>query len=1339
MAFSLRKLLEEATAQVSPFDKGKTAATVRAARNTPPPAQTVSQPRPSLVGRNDNAPGFQITNNSLTRGLSRSFDQLNPIDNNRTYKQRTPTDTQRGISQFRQHVAQPIANSTVVPAKNMVENTLVKQPYGYYQGFKQAFGTGQRGSFVDKLARVDPLARRNIQDYGASGDILNDVVAPGIDTGINVLSAGTGSFGAKQFFKEAGEQGFKTATRNQVPVLVKQAGLNSAQGADQELYQDNPTIKGAAQKAALNTLVGTAADTAGGAAIYGAGRALTNAAPKVAKATTKLVQQADEATFTPVSTQRITPEDRQVLEAVIDSERLGDSALNITSGDRRVLINNLRNVAAKHNIPIYDGSSKPLSQKLEEFLVARNSQTGSIKIPGRPEVPRVDPLPEDQFFQNYKPKGFVLKETPVRGGRKDTVRIVPGEKGLGRTLQSEPATLADSQLRVMGKTDVTERLQNPNAKLPETPTVRSIKEKSANADFMDTTNRFLGQKEASRTRNVTTVRGLPKLSDNESLSLIDRIQSGDNKAVPPQLRPIYDSKLQEMQNLGIDIGRVEDYFPQKWQNEDQVIKDYAVLNQRARIQNPRQIPTYAEGIKLGFKPLNTDYRRATQDYLNTADNLIANRRYFNELKSKGLIAEAGTRPQGMQAIDAPGLPEPRPFVDPETGNQIQGRYYADPSVAKRLNRLFGDQSPDGAIEKVLDRTAKIASGMQDIGLSGGLPGTPINAFTLAQGTKEVLGGNFTSSFKAGWNSLSQKKANKYFEAKAPVIQEMQSQGIPVRSGYRVDPKTFKDTGFRGLWQRAMNDPTFERFMPMLQTEMYEKVRAKHGAEVAAKAVKQFYGLTSMADEATRSKVGNNLVTTVFFAPKYRESMTRFWVDSAKSLKNPLAPGNRKNATFLVGAALSAVALDYVNQIGTGAHMWENPEGKKDKALLPGPGGKAVGIPFLSSIATVPRNVAMGGYNLATGNLEEAGKNAKSFLGFGVRPMFDLLSNEDYFGSRIVNPKDSAPERLAQSGAYLAKAYNHPYVREGMNAAAGKLPDSMKKLLGVRDQSGVETASKATELPLRWYDPSYFKGQGPNFNMANAGLNVKEAPRKTGSGKSDSADFDPVKTAMNSPEAQEFLKLSASEQRAQAETSPGARALYEQKKKIERLDNAGDLLPEDISIESSKILKQVERLTEKGKEKLFARDNNAEFNYEAAKFEKDKLEGKLTRVEEIKRKAALEKFSIAKDYDKDVREIASLSKRKVWDLITTDPNGKDIANKLIEYNDKLLDAEIITDHPYRDKYGNIDFEPSSAKANRGKKSKFDYSLDAFGTSRSKSNKSLRQLLKQATLSHKKSAI
>ena len=103
-----KKQVQGAYHQVNPFDDGRTYDT-----NQRGVAPGTSNP---VNIRSDDTPGFQWTNNSLTRGFSRGFDQVNPIDNNRTWKQRAPVGQNR--TAYQQLMETGLTGSFIQPAKN---------------------------------------------------------------------------------------------------------------------------------------------------------------------------------------------------------------------------------------------------------------------------------------------------------------------------------------------------------------------------------------------------------------------------------------------------------------------------------------------------------------------------------------------------------------------------------------------------------------------------------------------------------------------------------------------------------------------------------------------------------------------------------------------------------------------------------------------------------------------------------------------------------------------------------------------------------------------------------------------------------------------------------------------------------------------------------------------------------------------------------------------------------------------------------------------------------------------------------------------------------------------
>ena len=83
-------------------------------------AKPTPQTKPAVQKITNDTPGFQWSNNSLTRGLGRGFDQLNPLDNNRTWQQTIPTTSQS----VRQEVKR-IVNTPSTP-KNYWNNGIGK-------------------------------------------------------------------------------------------------------------------------------------------------------------------------------------------------------------------------------------------------------------------------------------------------------------------------------------------------------------------------------------------------------------------------------------------------------------------------------------------------------------------------------------------------------------------------------------------------------------------------------------------------------------------------------------------------------------------------------------------------------------------------------------------------------------------------------------------------------------------------------------------------------------------------------------------------------------------------------------------------------------------------------------------------------------------------------------------------------------------------------------------------------------------------------------------------------------------------------------------------------------
>jgi len=197
----LKDRFQELTAQVKMGDN-RTASTVRAARKTQP-AQTKK-----YTGNPDSQPGFQVTNNSLTRGLSRGYDQANTLDDNRTWKQRSP-DTQVK-SALQQAMANPVGGFNAARGAGLA---------------RSAIGTGQALSGLYDLATPGTGTNRlskQLDQYGKNTDKF--VKDNNLNTGVYKVQQGLGDV-AQAFAGGAGlaKAGAQVATK--VPVVAKGANI----------------------------------------------------------------------------------------------------------------------------------------------------------------------------------------------------------------------------------------------------------------------------------------------------------------------------------------------------------------------------------------------------------------------------------------------------------------------------------------------------------------------------------------------------------------------------------------------------------------------------------------------------------------------------------------------------------------------------------------------------------------------------------------------------------------------------------------------------------------------------------------------------------------------------------------------------------------------------------------------------------------------------------------------------------------------------------------------------------------------------------------------------------
>lgn len=497
------------------------------------------------------------------------------------------------------------------------------------------------------------------------------------------------------------------------------------------------------------------------------------------------------------------------------------------------------------------------------------------------------------------------------------------------------------------------------------------------------------------------------------------------------IRGYYNSIRQEGLQRGLDIKYLNNYINHVWKETPKEIFDLIDKNVKAIGKTPsfvkeRRIPTYEEGLAVGLTPKFTHPAQLASHYRMQLERATAAKNLVDELSKSGIVQSVDRAPLGWKVIDAPLVPD------------LNGKF-APQKVAEQLSNVFG-QAPDNAFTKTVDFTANVSKIMQDVTLSGGI--RTLNAFSLGNLVKEFTAGRIVGPLKAFGRSFTDGSSASYFKENGQVLTELAERGVPIRTNldytqaYKnmAESPTIQKT-IGQLWSDNINKPTFARFLPMLQVEFYKDARkAGMNADQAAKATKNFYGVV---DNFTRSKQAENVLSTIFFAPRFRESMINFWLNNARSLKNPTNPEVRGNQAFIAGTITSYILYSYLNKQLTGRYMHENKEGKEFSIEIPRGEGRSWYIPMLPSIGTIPRRVVEMGSALLQGDVAGATQKAGSFFSQPVSLGSQLLTNRTFYGGPIYNEEDSAPAKIGKLAGYGVGQSLHPFLGEPIEVMQGR--------------------------------------------------------------------------------------------------------------------------------------------------------------------------------------------------------------------------------------------------------------------------------------------------------------
>jgi hypothetical protein len=552
----------------------------------------------------------------------------------------------------------------------------------------------------------------------------------------------------------------------------------------------------------------------------------------------------------------------------------------------------------------------------------------------------------------------------------------------------------------------------------------------------------------------------------ESFKVITDYQKGVQNQFTPQIKKVFDELYQEARTRGLDANYIENYLPQVYKESSEEvidkiskyladkglsaeeIKNYirgralpantaTALKLRPNFTKERVFPNYEVAAKYGLTPKYRHPSQLAAYYREEMEKTLANVKFVEDLAGSGKILKAGDAPRNWKSLDAPSF----------------DGYKAPEYLSKIIDDLFTREAGQFSVrDRIVEGIANLSKRMQEIALSGGVPLTNINFFSIGQTIKEMTRGNFkaVSAFlRANFN----ERSIKYLKDNQKYMKMMAEEGIDLGEHVASYSRTFdtlkekldptkKKTwtnffGDKGAFDTLFNDKTFSSFMPQMHTQVFKDTfegAVKNGLaeaeakKIAADITKKTFGLV---DQWGRSKGTQDVMSATFFAPRFREGILNTLLNTGKSvtteLRNPAFKNNRRLA---LGMLVTYAGYNALNKQLNGHYMWENPSGRQFALRIPIEEGKgSMYIEFMPSFLAFGRNLIQGALATAKGNVKEAGQKFGSVFSMPVKLVSEALSNKDYFGREIYEEQDSIGTKASKVAAHLGLAVAHPFIKE----------------------------------------------------------------------------------------------------------------------------------------------------------------------------------------------------------------------------------------------------------------------------------------------------------------------
>lgn len=589
---------------------------------------------------------------------------------------------------------------------------------------------------------------------------------------------------------------------------------------------------------------------------------------------------------------------------------------------------------------------------------------------------------------------------------------------------------------------------------------------SVNPEFDANFAKWVNARRASKVEGLLKGREFRDLASRGMQGIHD-FQAGLKSGRFADVAKYFNEKHQTLKDLGVKLGFRENYLPQLWENPaDEVFAVTKKLGLKPQFTLERVLENYHEGIKAGLKPKFETIGELIGWYEQRANKAIADRQFFDSLKSKGLILTRDKAPETWVTLNPDHFPVQK-FITKRGQKELI--FKAPPKVAAAINNYLGEGHP---AFRALGNTATVS---KNVVLSSGVPGTGINAHGFNIAARNVMArGLVRGGAEAAHWLIRPGKARAWLNQNLAKAPEAVHSGLTLTTEEHAFGSTGSTNitgGAKGRLGRAFNkvlelhgkyfeDPLFQNIIPALKLKHWDSLKTdfmKQGmareaaSKAAASATNELYGGINW-EAMQRSRDLQNLLRGIILAPDWFESQYRIgkgMVNTLRDPKNPRGLAYKREAMNLIAAY---VAADVMNYSINGHHMWENETGHALDVKIGSVGGKTRYLrPFgtAADFARLPFDTIAG---IGQGDLSAPTKILKNRLSTTVRPGLDLLMNEDPFGNPIFGPDkygrpQSIPKQLGAAGREVTTVGLPQYVAGPLNYATGRAGSAEEAILG----------------------------------------------------------------------------------------------------------------------------------------------------------------------------------------------------------------------------------------------------------------------------------------------------